>query len=205
MAFASRSSTAMLVAVLVAPPLGMYGCAGPGEYVWFQQLPPELAPSSGEYVIGLGDQLEIRVLGHEEMTLKERVRPDGRLSVPLIGDVEARGKRVSGLKAELEGRLKDYIVSPSVSVILSEPQPLTVLLFGEVTRPGAIPLDHDRRLAHALALAGGLTEYASRSSIFVVRSSPKPIRIRFTFESIYRDIDKAGDFQLQPGDIVEVE
>jgi polysaccharide biosynthesis/export protein len=198
-----RTELAAWLVVFALTPL--VGCAGAGEYVWFEQLPPNAAPLSNEYVIGLGDQLEIRVLGHEEMTLKERVRPDGRLSIPLIGDVEATGKRLSGLKAELEGRLKDYIVSPSVSVILDEAQPLTVLFFGEVSKPGAVPLDHDRRLAHALALAGGLTEYASRTGIFVVRSSPKPIRIRFTYESIFRNEEKAADFQLQPGDIVEVE
>jgi len=173
--------------------------------VWFQGFTAEAGPSNREYVVGVGDSLEVRVLGHEDMLTKERVRPDGRLSIPLIGDVDAKGKRLSGLKAELEGRLKDYIVSPSVSIILVEPQPLTILFFGEIAHPGAIPLDADRRLAHAMALAGGLTDYASRSGIFVVRSDPRPIRIRFSYESIYRNIDGAGDFQLQPGDIIEVE
>lgn len=181
------------------------GCAGPGEYVWFQSLPAEIAPSNHEYVVGVGDLLEVRVLGHEDMLTKERVRPDGRLSIPLVGDVDAKGKRLSGLKAELEGRLKDYIVSPSVSLILVEAQPLTILFFGEIAHPGAIPIDSDRRLAHAMALAGGLSDYASRSGIFVVRSDPRPIRIRFSYESIYRNIEGAGDFQLQPGDIIEVE
>src|SRR5258708_2084542 len=173
-----RHATALAACLLIWGP--MIGCGGTGEYLWFQQLPPEtgLTPSS-EYIIGLGDIVSIRVLGHEEMTLRERVRADGRLALLLIGDVEAKGKRPSALKAELEGRLKDYIVSPSVVVNVDEAQPITVLLFGEVARPGAYPLEQDPRLAHALSLGGGLTDFASKDSVFVVRTEPKPMRIRF--------------------------
>jgi len=181
------------------------GCAGSGEYVWFQQLPAENALVANEYIIGVGDIVSIRVLGHEEMTLRQRVRADGRLALLLIGDVEAKGKRPSALKAELEGRLKDFIVSPSVAVNIDEAQPMTVLLLGEVAHPGAYPLDQDTSLAHALALGGGLTDYASRSSVFVVRAEPKQTRIRFTYESVYRNVGGAGDFQLHRGDLVQVE
>ncbi len=181
------------------------GCAGAGEYVWFQQLPAETALTSNEYVIGVGDIVSIRVLGHEEMTLRQRVRADGRLALLLIGDVEAKGKRPSALKAELEGRLKDFIVSPSVAVNIDEASPTTILVLGEVSKPGAYPLDQDASLAHALAVAGGLTDYASRSGIFVVRGDPKATRIRFTYQAVYRNVGGAGDFQLHRGDLVEVE
>jgi polysaccharide export outer membrane protein len=181
------------------------GCAGPGEYVWFQQLRPETSQATPEYVIGVGDVIDIRVLGHEELALKQRVRSDGRVALLLIGDVEAKGKRPSALKAELEGRLKDYVVSPTVSVNVDESQPITVLFFGEVGHQGAVSLEHDRRLVHALALAGGLSDFASHNGIFVVRRGPNPIRVRFNYESIYRNVGNAGDFQLQRDDIVEVE
>jgi polysaccharide export outer membrane protein len=181
------------------------GCAGTGEYLWFSQLPPDTAAASNEYLIGVGDIVSIRVLGHEEMTFRQRVRTDGRIALLLIGDVEAKGKRPSALKGELEARLKDYIVSPSVVVNVDETQPLTVLLLGEVAHPGAFALDPDRRLAHALALGGGLSDFASRSSIYVVRDEPKRVRIRFTYESIYRNLGGAGDFVLRRGDVVEVE
>ncbi|MGA3123179.1 MAG: polysaccharide biosynthesis/export family protein [Polyangiaceae bacterium] len=194
-----------LLAGLLAAGFAASGCAGPGAYVWFESLPPETGPASHEYLIGIGDIVSIHVFGHEEMTLRQRVRSDGRVSVLLIGDVEAKGKHPSALKAELEGRLKDYFVSPSVVVNIEETPPLTVLLMGEVARPGAYSLDLDPRLAHALALGGGLTDYASRTSIFVVRSDPIPMRIRFRFESVYRNIGGAGEFQLHRGDLVEVE
>jgi polysaccharide export outer membrane protein len=189
----------------VALSLGALGCGGGGQYVWFQQLPPDNSPAANEYIIGVGDVVSIRVFGRDEMSLHQRVRSDGRLALLLIGDVEAKGKRPSALKAELEGRLKDYIVSPSVVVNIDEAQPVNVILLGEVARPGVYPLDQDLRLVHALALGGGLTDFASRSSIYVVRSEPKPIRIRFTLESIVRNIRGAGDFPLRRGDLVEVE
>jgi polysaccharide biosynthesis/export protein len=184
--------------------LGVGGlhCAGPGEYVWFERLAPEGAPASPEYVIGVGDMLSIRVLGHEEMVVHQRVRADGRVALLLIGDVEAKGKRPSALKAELEGRLKDYLVSPSVVVNVDEAAPMTVTLLGEVQKPGVYPLDEDPRLAHALAMAGGLTDYASRSGIYVVRAAE---RIRFTYEAISRNVGGAGEFPLRRGDLVEVE
>ena len=174
--------------------------------MWFQQLPAEAAITSNEYIIGVGDVVSIRVLGHEEMTLRQRVRADGRLALLLIGDVEAKGKRPSALKAELKGRLKDFIVSPSVAVNIDEASPTTILVLGEVVaKPGAYPLDQDASLAHALAVAGGLTDYASRSGIFVVRADPKATRIRFTYQAVYRNVGGAGDFQLHRGDLVEVE
>jgi polysaccharide export outer membrane protein len=184
-------------------------CGGAGEFVWFHELPPDTARSGNEYVIGVGDIVSIKVAAagvvREEMTLRQRVRADGRLGILLIGDVEAKGKRPSALKAELEGRLKDYIVAPSVVVNVDEVQPSPVIVVGEVMRPGPYALDQDPRLIHALAAAGGLTEYASRSRIFVVRTEPKPLRIRFTYEGIFRNAGGAGDFVLHRGDVVEVE
>jgi polysaccharide export outer membrane protein len=202
--FGHRNAYRMAVGcLLLAGAAG--GCARPGDYIWFHQLPQETTLASNEYVIGIGDVVSIHVFSREEMTVHQRVRTDGRLSLLLIGDVEAKGKRPSALKAELEGRLKDYIVSPNVVVNVEEAQPIVILFFGEIAHVGAVPLDHDTRLAHAMALAGGLTDFASKDSIFVVRSDPKPMRIRFNYEGIYRNVDGAGDFKLHRGDMVEVE
>jgi polysaccharide export outer membrane protein len=198
---ASSSLTIALMTVAVAS----QGCGSSGQYVWFQDLTPEASAANREYLIGVGDTLNIRVLGHDEMTVRQIVRSDGRIAMLLIGEVEAKGKRPSALKAELEGRLKDYIVSPSVAVNIDLVPPFTVVLLGEVAKPGAYPLDQDTSLAHALALAGGLSDYANRGSIFLVRPGPKPTRIRFTYETIYRNVGGAGEFPLNRGDFIEVE
>jgi polysaccharide export outer membrane protein len=201
----SIAVTAVALAVGGSGVLASEGCGSSGQYVWFQELTPEASAANREYLIGLGDTLNIRVLGHDEMTVREIVRSDGRIAMLLIGEVEAKGKRPSALKAELEGRLKDYIVSPSVAVNIDLVPPFTVVCLGEVAKPGAYPLEQDPSLAHALALAGGLSDYANKSSIFLVRPGPKPTRIRFTYESIYRNVGGAGEFPLNRGDFIEVE
>jgi polysaccharide export outer membrane protein len=183
----------------------LLGCAGPGQYVWFDRLPPEAQTSASEYLIEVGDVVNIRVLGHDEMSTKQRVRSDGRLALLLIGEIDAKGKRPGALRSELEGRLKDYIVSPSVVVNIDETRPPTVTLLGEVVHPGVFPVEPDARLTHVLALGGGLTEYASHDSIFVVRTQPAPMRIRFTYDAISRNVGRAGDFPLHSGDVVEIE
>jgi polysaccharide biosynthesis/export protein len=184
--------------------LGLAGCASAGNFVWYSQLPPQTAASQNEYLIASGDMLAMKVIGHEDMTVRERVRPDGRIAIPIVGEVEARGKHPGALRAELEARLKEYLVSPTVVLTVEEVQPILVSVLGEVTRPGAYPITADAGLAQVLALGGGLTDFASRDSIYVVRQLPTPARIRFTFREVSRE-DGAAAFRLHPGDLVVVE
>jgi len=178
-------------------------CAGPGSYIWFSQLPPDQR-QSGEYVIVGGDLLDVKVLGHEDLNVHQRVRGDGRISIPIIGDVDARGLRPSVLRAQLEARLKDYVVSPSVTVNV-EATPMTIPCLGEVTKPGAYAVDPGTGVAEVLAHAGGLTDYATRDRIFLVRQQPAPMRIRFTYDWVLRNEGQASAFPLRPGDLVVVE
>jgi polysaccharide export outer membrane protein len=178
-------------------------CASSGKYVWYTQLPPEM--TADQYLISAGDILAVRVLGHEDMSVREKVRPDGRIAIPILGEIEARGKRPGALRSELEARMKDYIVQPSVMLSVDEPQPMNIVLMGEVGRPGVYPLDANAGLAHALAVGGGLTDYASRDSIYVVRQLPSPIRIRFTYSAISRNVGRAASFPLHPGDLIVAE
>jgi polysaccharide export outer membrane protein len=168
-------------------------------------VPAADAVAPHELVIHEGDMLSVRVLGHDEMTVKERVRSDGRIAIPLIGEVEVQGKRPAMVRSEIEARLKAFIVSPSVMFNVDEVQPLTVVLLGEVGRPGTYVLDPSAGLAQALAAGGGLTEFAQRDRIFVVRQRPTPARIRFTYEAVSRNESRAAAFPLHAGDVVVVE
>jgi polysaccharide biosynthesis/export protein len=197
-----RALACVTIAVLCVAPAA---CSGPGTFVWYSQVPPDQLAGSRELVIHSGDTISISVLGHADMSVKEKVRSDGRVAVPLIGEVDANGKRPSALRADLEGKLKDYIVSPSVMLNIDDSPPMVVPLLGEVAHPGVLTLDSSTGLAQALAAAGGLTEYANRDRIFVVRQQPRPMRIRFTWESVSRDQDHAAIFPLRPGDVVVVE
>jgi polysaccharide export outer membrane protein len=196
-----RKLSSALVSLTFA--LAFSGCAAPGQFVWFSSLPATGANARGDYLINVGDTIDVRSI-HEEVSIKEKVRVDGRIGIPLIGEVEARGKRPSALRAEIEGRLKDFYVAPGITVNVEEVQQMTVLVLGEVAHPGAFLVEQNVPLVHVLALGGGLTEYAARDSIYVIRQQA-PQRVRFTYQAILRNEGHAGDFPLHPGDLVEVE
>jgi polysaccharide export outer membrane protein len=194
----------ILCAMVFFASSGVVASCSAGEYIWYTQLPPTQAQPP-DYLIDTGDSVDVRVLGHEDMgVLKQKVRADGRISLPLVGDVEARGKRPSALRAEIEGRLKDYLVSPSVTISV-DAAPMTIICLGEVGKPGAVAMEPGGGLARALALSGGLTDFASRDRIFVVRQKPTPMRIRFNYQWVLRDQDHAASFPLRPGDLLVVE
>lgn len=183
---------------------GLTACAGPGQYIWLTDLPPEAAAPT-DYVIGAGDGLSMRVYGHEDLNVHEKVRSDGRIAVPLVGEVEARGKRPNALRAEIEARLRDYVVSPSVVLTVDEATPMTVVFLGEFTRPGVYTMENNARLVQALGLAGGLTDFASKDSIFIVRRQPSALRIRFSYQWVLRNLGHTADFPLHPGDYLVAE
>jgi polysaccharide export outer membrane protein len=183
--------------------LACAACAGPGNYVWFTEVPRE--QRSGDYLINAGDVLSVRVVGHEDMMTKVRVRGDGGIAIPFIQrSIIARGKTPDGLSREIESDLAKFFNTPSVSVNVDETLPANISVLGEVPRPGVFPLQPNLGLSQALALSGGVTEFATRDRIFVLRVAP-PERIRFTYEAVIRDEGGAGQFPLRPGDVVVVE
>lgn len=183
---------------------GFVGCSA-GTYVWVQDLPQSPAATPGDYLINTGDTVGIRVLGNDTMTTRAKVRTDGRVAIPILGDVEVRGKRPSAVRAELEARLKEYLNAPSVTVNVEEFQPVQVSVLGEVGHPGVYTIDPTASVATVLAAAGSLTEFADRDRIFVLRSSPSQQRIRFTWEGISRGDTASARFSLRPGDVIVVE
>jgi polysaccharide export outer membrane protein len=180
-------------------------CAGPGQFIWISDLPASAIGEGSEYTIRDGDTLEVRVYGQDQLTTHARVRSDGRIAMLFVGDVDVRGKHPSALKTELEARLKDYVNGPVVSVNVVESQLITVSVLGEVGRAGVFPVDPRVTLAQILALAGGLTDYATRDRIFVVRAAPTPMRVRFKYNDVSRGEARTAAFALHQGDLVVVE
>lgn len=162
-------------------------------------------PSKPGYVIEVGDLLAVQVWTQESMSFRLRVRSDGMITLPLVGDVRAKGTTPMALAETLRTRLKDFLKTPVVTVGLEEARALTVSVIGEVARPGHLTLEHGAGVWQALAVAGGLTDFADRDRIFVLRPGPPAVRILFS----YRELDIAGGpaatFKLQPGDVVVVE
>jgi polysaccharide biosynthesis/export protein len=177
------------------------GCAG-APYVWFQELPAQHAVD--DYVIAPGDLLSVRVFNQDNLSTRTRVRSDGKIAVPFLGDVEVRGKTPAVVSAELETSFKKYVVSAAVTITVEEPPSTSVSVLGEVSHPGNYTVDASSGVLQALAAAGGLTDYASRSSIYVVRRSPAQ-RIRFTYASLTQAEGASSAFRLHAGDVVVVE
>jgi polysaccharide export outer membrane protein len=167
--------------------------------------PTASSNSSDEYLINSGDTVNIRVFEQDAMSSRVKVRADGKVALPIIGDTEVRGKRPSDLARELESKLKEYMVTPRVTVNIDEFQAIAVSVLGEVVHPGSYPLDANAGVLQALASAGGMTEFASRDRIFVLRRRPTLKRVRFTFDMLSQNEPHAAAFVLQTGDVVVVE
>jgi polysaccharide export outer membrane protein len=183
--------------------LASNGCGAGGSYVWVADLPP-LAGASADYAIMPGDLLSVRVYNQDAMSTKARVRSDGKISVPLAGDVEVAGKPPVTVAHELEARLKAFVVTPAVTVMVEEFSPPSVVVVGEVVHPGVYNLDTSASVLRALALAGGVSEYASRDNIYVLRAVA-PRRVRFTYRDLTENEPRATSYRLRAGDTVVVE
>lgn len=163
------------------------------------EVPPEA------YVIGPEDVLEISVWQNQDLSRTVTVRPDGRISLPLISDIQAAGLTPEELKNQIAARLKPYMEMPNVSVIVQQINSWRIYLQGEVRSPGVYPLRSQTRISQAIAMAGGFTEFAKKGKIRVVR------KIRGATEYIdvnYNDIlwnkSVQDDIYLRPGDTIIV-
>jgi len=186
--------------------LALGACGSVGPFVWVNDLPKEPQAAAKEYAIAAGDSLVVRVLGHDDLSnLKARVREDGRIVLPLVGEVPVQGLHPSALRADLETRLKSYVKEPTVTIDVEQSRASTVSVLGEVPRPGVYPIEAGTGLARLLAEAGGLSRFADRERIFVLRNTEPPQRIRFTYESLSRGEMPASGFALRAGDIVVIE
>ncbi len=184
------------------------GCKTTGEYVNAESLPSTAAAVAPAYVLQVGDTISIRVWNQDSISTKARVRPDGKISMPFIDDVTAAGLTPTALARVIQAKLKDFIVNPVVAVSLDEPRPLVVAVMGEVVKAGNYPLESGSGVLAALATAGGLTPFADRDRIIVIRQQPDGsgvTRIRFTYSGLTQAGGAAASFRLQGGDVVVVE
>jgi polysaccharide biosynthesis/export protein len=139
---------------------------------------------------------------------RARVRRDGRISLPFVDDVVAAGMSPKDLARSLETRLAGFVNAPRITIALEEEKLVTVSVFGEVVKPGVYDLTSGAGVLQALASAGGTTQWASGDKIFVLRKKAdggRPLRIRFTQETLAHAEDVSASFRLRRGDVVVVE
>jgi polysaccharide export outer membrane protein len=194
------------VPLFIAAALG----AEPAAAVQPAEAPPAppkatAAAADDEYRIGVEDLLAISVWRDPDLTREVPVRPDGRISLPLLQDIDAAGKTPRELALEIQRRLKEFLSNPSVTVIVREVNSLKAYMMGEVLKPGPILLRSPVRLLQGISLAGGLTPYGGRGNVVLYRKTATGEKV---IELSYREIiggrKPEDNLMLEPGDTVVV-
>jgi len=204
----------LLLSYLVAA----FACAAPAsaQYVAARSQPgtpsdaadkkprPQAPTASDEYRLGPGDKLRIEVYKDAQLSQSVQVRPDGKITLPLAGDIDASGKTPLELRDTVGKALKEYMTNPVVTVIVVEASAATAYVIGEVARPGAVNLQQGPlTVLQAIALAGGLKDFADAKNIRILRKSASAVQ---TIAFNYKDALKGNGapVYLRPGDTVVV-
>ena len=168
---------------------------------------PSVIPATTDpaYVIGPEDVIDINVWKEPDMTRIVPVRPDGKISLPLINDVQAAGLTPQQLSTAVTEKLRKFLTGPQVTVIVTEINSQRVYILGEVTRPGAFPLLPGMTVMQALSSAGGFTAFAKMKSIYVLRNeNGKKVKYPFNYKDAINGKNSEQDIPLKAGDTIVV-
>ena len=201
-----HSTFVSLVALTTVMVLGFAGCQ--------KGLAPksEIASRSypSEFLLGPEDVLEVVVFRNADLSRVVVVRPDGMISMPLIGDIQASGLSSDQLAERIAKRLKEFKENPAVSVSVKEINSYNVFVLGEVTKPGKYQLKSYTTLLQAISLAGGFTPFASKNKLQVVRhisngnGAWKEVRLAMPYDDILRGRGDPDYFMIKAGDTIIV-
>ena len=202
-----RSSRSVLILTLAFSCLStLAGCTRPS-----QEIIEEASNSSKDFLLGPEDVLDIVVWKNEDLSQKGAViRPDGKVSMPLIGEVQASGRTANQLASQISARLKEFKDNPVVTVGVKEVNSYYVYVLGEVSKPGKYQLKSHATVLQAVAIASGFTNYASRNKMKVIRhvqgenGTTREIRIPARYDDLVAGTGEIGNFVLKTGDVVVV-
>ncbi len=186
----------------IAPFLAVLAACGPPPSAYVYAEEPD--PRKAEYVLGPADVISIGVWGMDDLSDNAQIRPDGTLTLPLIGDVRAAGRTPSELKAELQQRVKTYVRDESavVSVAVAEVHSYQVVVTGRVGSPGVVESDHFMTVSEAMARAGDPTPFGRPRRLVLVRQRPdgSVVRIPIRYDLLRVGAVPEQDLVLLPGD-----
>lgn len=159
-----------------------------------------------EFVIGPGDVLAINVWKEAEISKVIPVRSDGRISLPLIGELQASGTTPKQLEAEITRRLKDYVADPTVTVVVQEIRSQKINVLGMVSHPGSFPLAKPMTVIDAIATAGGFRDFAKQKDVYVLHkdASGRQTRLPVNYKDVIKGSHPEQNIELQSGDTVVV-
>ena len=158
------------------------------------------------FVIGNDDVLAVNVWKEPEVSKSVPVRSDGKISLPLVGEVQAAGETPLKLEQDIASRLKNFIEEPEVTVIVQQINSQKFNILGYVNKPGSFPLTKSATVLDAIALAGGFRDFAKQKSIYVLRQNPdgSQQRIPFNYKEVVKGHNPAQNIKLQPRDTIVV-
>lgn len=196
----------LLLLVFASITAGATGCAttcpeiSGAEKQTFLQVKPE----EGSYVINPGDQIEIEVYQNTQLTRRVTVRPDGRITLPLVNDVPAAGFTVPQFQEKLTERLRTYLKEPIVSVTVNQFSQKQIYIQGQVRQPAAFTYRGDMFILQAIALAGGPTPFSEGCAVVVRQKGDGFVRYSVPLEPLIMGESMKENIQLQPNDVVTV-
>ncbi len=199
-----RNIITMSIGFLMCSMLLLAGC-------FESKLSPKDYESPTGFLLGPEDELEITVWGNKDLTRATVIRPDGLISMPIIGDVQAAGLTADALAQRIAERLKQYLATnPSVSVSVKTINSYSVYVLGEVTKPGKFQLKSYVTVLQAISMAGGFTDYAKKNKLQVVRITEdgdhkyKEVHIPIRYDDLLSGNGGPGNIVLHSGDTVVV-
>lgn len=191
----------MSFCIMAAMLLFLAACATPGTNI----KPTEEILSTKDYLLGPEDVLEISVWKDEALTKQVVVRPDGKISFPLVGDVQASGRTAKQLQEELAKKISEYVPDPVLTVMVLEVNNLKVYVLGKVARPGEYKVGRPINVMQALSMAGGLTPFADSEDIVILRNNNgKQEKIKFDYGKVSKGKALEQNIYLRSGDVIVV-
>ena len=196
-------STAFLILFLLSTGSAAAQTGGPAVTARADVPARTSATVAPDYRLVVGDKLRIEVYKDPQLSQSLQIRPDGKITLPLVGDIAAAGQTPIALRESIAGSLKEYMTNPVVTVIVVETQPQTISIMGEVNNPGVHPFKNQLSMLDALAMAGGFKDFANTKNINIQRATPTGVqRIPFNYKDAIKSTSKP--VFLQPGDIIIV-
>ena len=167
--------------------------------------PQRGATDDPNYVIGPQDVIDVNVWKETDISRTVPVRPDGKISLPLLNDVQAAGLTPTQLGAQITASLKKFVTDPQVTVIVTAINSQRIYVLGEVTRPGAFPLLPGTTVLRGLSSAGGFTQFAKMKGIYVLRlENGKQVKYPFNYKDVVNGKHSEQDIVLKAGDTIVV-
>jgi polysaccharide biosynthesis/export protein len=163
-------------------------------------------PHDEKFIIGNDDVLAISVWKEPDLTKSVPVRSDGKISLPLVGEIQAANRTPLQLETEITEKLKGFITAPEVNVIVQQVNSRKYNVLGEVSKPGSYPLTAATTIMDAIANAGGFRDFAKKTGVYVLRKGPngQETHLKFNYKDFIKGKDPAQNIKVEPNDTIIV-